>query len=131
MKTTQTIQGLRGAGFTLVEIMIVVAIIGLLAVIAIPNFVKARATTQANACINNLRKIDAAVNQFALEAGKNTGDVVTEDNVKPYIKLNLAGKIPKCPSGGVYDTSRWKVAHTPRCSFANLTPAHDLPDRYY
>jgi prepilin-type N-terminal cleavage/methylation domain-containing protein len=65
----------KTAGFTLVEIMIVVAIIGLLAAIAIPNFVKARETAQLNSIFNNLRILEGAKDQWALENKRGTGDV--------------------------------------------------------
>ena len=96
-----------------------VAVMGGLAAIAIPNFVKARTTAQQNGCINNLRQIDAAENQWALEKGKKTGDVCTEDDVKPYIRL-INGTLPKCPQGGHYTIG--PVGEAPTCSI----PGHQL-----
>lgn len=86
------------AGFTLVEIMIVVGIIGLLAVIAIPSFQKARATSQRNACMNNMRVIEAAKERWAFAYMKNDGDAVRWSDIDPYLK-----KRPECPAGGEYD----------------------------
>ena len=83
--------------------------------IAIPNFVHARNVAMENACINNLRQIDAAANVFALEHGKTNGEAINfPDDLTPYIRLNSQGKIPSCPAGGIYSLKR--VGETPTCS---------------
>ena len=113
------IRASKNSGFTLVEIMIVVAIIGLLAAIAIPNFVKARTTSQQNACINNLRQYDGGVQQWALENKKDSSATYTMASIQPYIKLDSSGNLPSCPAGGAY-TPGGTVTNPPVCSLSAI-----------
>jgi len=106
---------MKKSGFTLVEIMIVVAIIGLLAAIAIPSFVKARNTSQQNACINNLRQIDSGKEQGAMSFNLSDGDTITAATVNEYIK----GGAPSCPGGGTYTYNA--IGTLPSCSVTTPT----------
>ena len=122
------IRNSRNAGFTLVEIMIVVAIIGLLAAIAIPNFVRARTTSQTNACINNLRQIDGAKQQWALETKQDSAAVPVEADLAPYLGRGAGATINgaaagdiTCPAQGVYTIAAVNAA--PTCNIGG----HVLP----
>lgn len=95
-----------------------VIMIPLMLAIAVPNFIQARNIAMQNACINNLRQIDAAKKEWALENGKSGGDVPTAADLKPYFKN---GVFPTCPAGGTYTIGA--VSNVPTCSI----PGHVLP----
>jgi prepilin-type N-terminal cleavage/methylation domain-containing protein len=116
--------GMKKQGFTLVEIMIVVAIIGLLAAIAIPSFVKARNTSQQNACINNLRQIDSGKEQAAMALNWGNDQTVATDSAQ-WISVNeyIKGGAPSCPASGTYAYE--SLTNSPTCDVSSPT-AHQF-----
>ncbi len=103
-------------GFSLLEIMIVVTIIGFLAGLGIPSFMKSRATAQKTRCLDNLRQIDSAKDQWAVENFANNGDPVTKEQITPYFKRGF----PDCPANGAYTVNL--VGENPVCD----RPGHAL-----
>jgi prepilin-type N-terminal cleavage/methylation domain-containing protein len=101
----------RRGGFTLVEIMIVVAIIALLAVIAIPNFLKSRNSARVKACMSNLRVMDTAKAQWAFDSRQPTTAVPSSTDIIPYLR---DGRLPQCPANGSYRIRR--LVRQPNCS---------------
>jgi len=115
-------------GFTLIEIMIVVLIIGILLAIAVPNFVKARESSRARSCVANLKQIDSGKEQYAMDAKlAGTAAVTMADLVNTTTPANSYIKsTPTCPSSGTYTVGN--LGTNPSCSIAGTgANAHVLP----
>jgi len=114
----------KATGFTLVEIMIVVLIIGILLAIAIPNFVAARESSRAKACVGNLKQIDSATQQYCMDKKLNSSNYsASKPTVDTGAATSLCGaaayirSIPVCPSAGTYAVAA-NITLTPQCTIS-------------
>ena len=113
----------RMKGRTLVKSVCATVGVGLVVVIAFPIFMRARLTTVSNACINNLRQIDGAKQQWALENHSRSNGIPTMANLQPYLGRGTAGSLPVCPLGGTYTAGR--LAEDPKCSISDSAWPND------
>jgi prepilin-type N-terminal cleavage/methylation domain-containing protein len=113
----------KNGAFTLVEIMIVVLIIGILMAIAVPNFIRARDTSRRNICIANLKQLDSAKEQWAMEHKATFGATILMSDIGgSFMKGPVTG--PVCPGGGVYTLNT--IGTPPECSLAAAPELHIL-----
>jgi prepilin-type N-terminal cleavage/methylation domain-containing protein len=117
MKNINTAHG----GFTLVEIMIVVAIIGLLAAIAVPNYNKSRLRAHQTTSIANLRQIDGAVQVWAFENKREAGNPVAYADIKSYLRHEVS-----CPSGGNTFEDSYALVSVDESPTCKRQPTHKL-----
>jgi prepilin-type N-terminal cleavage/methylation domain-containing protein len=118
----------RRKGFTLVEIMIVVAIIATLAAIAVPNFLRARKRSQATQVLEDLRLIDSAIDQYAIETNKSGGAGVNFTDIKAYLKTGskLYNSNGKDLLGNSFNGGTYKVDEIPKVAAGTYTELSDV-----
>lgn len=123
MKKGRQITKRHMRGFTLIELMIVIAIIGILAAIAVPNFTQARKKAKLKACVANMSTMDSALEQYMMENNVTSAPPLSE--LAPYL---MGKKLPQCPSGGTYtiDTSE-EDAWCTKCSKHGTRASNHLP----
>lgn len=116
----------RVRGFTLIEIMIVVLIIGILIGMAVPNFITARENGARKTCMGTLKQIDSAKQEWAMDNKKSDGDACAMADIagaSGYIKAPATG--PSCPLGGAYTVN--PIGANPTCSLSGAPHQHLLP----
>ena len=109
-------------GFTLIEIMIVIAIIGIIMAVAIPSFSKAGKEAKKSSCINNLQILEGVVDTWALQEHIPNGTQIDPEKLRPYLKHN---ELPVCPAGGTYTYGKVGDDYTVHCSIQDHDDSYE------